>query len=160
VRTTAAHLIVRRFTDAMADANSGNSERLQASHTERFSILYSSLLKFHEGFVGNAFKVAGFQLLVIGWLLTSVTAQKTLSGSVLFRALAVAGLILASFLYGVISCRVWRLSNQIFEEMRKLQYMPESHYSDRLIRRITLSLFVSSNWLLTLVSCILAWFLR
>ena len=134
-------------------------EKKQATSEEIFQVLYNSLLKFHTGFVASAFQVTGFLLLIMGWILTSDTAQNTLENSVYLRSLAVTGLAMASVLYGVISFRVRWLSDQVYGELEQLAYMPSKCYSDRKIMPVTLFLFVSSNVLLTIVACLLIWLL-
>jgi len=138
----------------------GKNGHIQASDKEKFDLLYASLQKYHLGFIDSSFKVVGFLLLVMGWLLTSTAARTSLQENVYLSALAIAGLLVSGFVFTMSSMHVRKLSKQMFEELNMLKYMPENHYSDRFIRKRTLIIFTASIWGLVLVACALILFIH
>lgn len=138
--------------------NQDNFDPKQARDKECFTILHNNLIHFHEAFVSNSVKVSGFFLLIIGWISTSETAQQTLGRSELFRTLAVVILVLGAVMYTATCFRLWVLSNNVYGKLVELDYIPGHVFSDRLIRLVTLFLFVFSNLLLATTAALMTWF--
>jgi hypothetical protein len=128
----------------------------EADTKEQFDLLYGDLRSYHEAFVDGSIKVAGFQILVAGWLITSKDAREALHASFAGRLIGITALLLGSFVYTFIAVRVYIYSHHIFRLISKLGYMPPTHYEARVVKKITLVLFVCANLLLTLVACCLA----
>jgi hypothetical protein len=115
----------------------------------QFGVLYDSLSGYHQGFIDSAFRVTGFLLLVLGWLLTSKEAREYLGRDETARRLVSAGLTMAAAIYAFISYRVYLLSQQVFARLHLLAYVPGSTYEDHLLHPVTLVAFISANLLLT-----------
>jgi hypothetical protein len=128
----------------------------EADVKAQFELLYGGLRSYHETFVESSTKIAGFQILVAGWLITSRDAREALHASTMGRLIGITALVLGSFIYTLIAVRVFRYSHHIFGLMGKLGYMPSSHYETRLVKGATLAIFVCANLLLTLVTCCFA----
>jgi hypothetical protein len=99
--------------------------------------------------VDGAFKVTGFMVLVMGWLLTSKEARQVLASDPLVRKTAIAGLAAASLVYAYISVGVSGLSQRVFFELEKLKYVPSATYENHLIGTRTLIPWIVANVLLT-----------
>ena len=131
------------------------SKRSKATDEKKFDHLYDNLLKYHTVFIETSFKLAGLFLLVIGWLLTSKSAQASFQGSKWLSFMAIVGLIISGFVSNIGGHRVQTFSRNMFDELKKLNYMPEGYYSDRLIKKRTMFLYTSAIWILILSASVL-----
>ena len=117
--------LLKQNGDIMIERSSsqtdGGKEANRASHQEKFKLLYDSLLDLYNNFLTSAFSVSGFLLLVIGWLITSETAQCTLKEHSGLKYIGIIALLFAVVLYifsltesGTIRGRLsWSLRNLI-----------------------------------------------
>ena len=123
-----------------------------ATQKESFELLYEMLKAYYTGFLDSAFKVAGFYLLAIGWVITSHDARDALRTDDAARQMALIGATLGWLLYAVISVRVLGLSHQTFRLLTKVAYMDIHYVENHRIKRLTWLLFVggilSLSWLL------------
>jgi hypothetical protein len=99
----------------------------------QFEVLYESLKGYHVGYLDSAFKIAGFLVLMAGWLLTSRDARHFLATNAGGRRLLVSGLAFGALIYGVLSWRVYALSQQTLRELQKLDFMPAAYYAGHAI---------------------------
>ena len=127
---------------------------MPATDAEKFELLYDALRAYQTGFVDAAFRVAAFILLVLGWLITSGDARSFLHAHQEGRLTAIAALALAAGIYALTSWRVYRFSQRTGSSLAQLAFMPEEYYADRVLRTVTLVIFVTANVLLTAVACI------
>lgn len=88
-----------------------------ANAKEQFDLLYDSLANLHAGFVESAFKVTGFLLVVVGWIVTSTSARSAIGSSMPLVVLSTTALVLASCLYLLSSYRVMNLSQNVYDSL-------------------------------------------
>ena len=121
-----------------------------------FGLLYDSLKGYQSGFVDGGLKVTGFLLIVLGWLLTSKEARDYLARDVIGRTIAATSLIAASVMYASIAYRVYLRSQNVFAQLRRLNYLPVETYQDHVIQPFAVVMFILSNFGL---SCVITFFI-
>jgi hypothetical protein len=115
----------------------------------QFNVLYESLKDYHIGYIDSAFKIAGFLVLVAGWLITSKDARHLLATDPAGRRLLASGLMFGTVIYGFISWRVYVLSQRGFRKLNELNFMPAAYYEDHVIDVSTVVTFVLINAAMT-----------
>ena len=133
------------------------AEMETAPPKEVFDLLHMSLLKYHEGFVEGGYKVLGFLLLVLAWLLTSRSTQTLFSESVEARAIASVALLIGVVLYAEVATRMKAVSHELFAKLQELSYMGSDCYSDRRIDIRMLRSWVGAVLLLVVLEIALIW---
>lgn len=121
---------------------------------DQFALLYERLQFFHSSGLDSVFKVAGFLLLVTGWVLTSDNVRELLSRDPLVRWAAVATLIFAAATFTGITLRAVRQSEKIFRQLKDLGYMPTEHFEDLEVRFSTVAPFLVLDFVLTFALCV------
>ncbi len=130
-----------------------NSSHPEPSPKERFEFLYSSLCKHYSQILDIALKVTGFLLLVMGWLVTSQTAQESLNIFPSLRGVGIAAVLFTGLSFSLISVRLYKKSQKIAAQLQDLDYFPRDYYSDQVIERRNLTLFLLSDIVMTVVTC-------
>jgi hypothetical protein len=131
-----------------------------ADPKSQFELLYGDLRSLHETFVDGSAKMAGFQIVVLGWLITSQNVASALKANPSVCLIAVLAILVSGLIYVFISLKTYRASRQIFGLLCSISYMPQSHFQMRVIKRTTLSLFLAANLLVTFASCfVVVWYL-
>src|SRR5947207_1770276 len=96
----------------------------KATSKEQFDLLYANLKYYHDSSIDSVFKVAGFLIIVGGWLVTSKDARAFLASSILIRLTAVTVVLIIGAVYTQIAIRVMRNSQLTFNRLKKLAYIP------------------------------------
>lgn len=132
-----------------------------ADPKSQFELLYGDLRSLHEAFVDGSAKMVGFQIIVLGWLITSENVASALKANASVCLIAAAAILISGLVYVFISLKTYRASRQIFGLLCSIAYMPQSHFRMRVIKRTTLSLFLVANLLVTFASCfVVSWYLH
>jgi len=137
---------------------SNAAQKETAPPKEVFELLHDSLVKYHDGFVEGGYKVVGFLLLVLAWLLTSQSTQSLFSDSLEARAIASVALLIGVVLYVEVARRVKAVSHELYARLQELSYMRSDRYSDRRIDSKMLTSWVCAVSLLVLLEIALIWF--
>jgi hypothetical protein len=120
----------------------------ETDHEQRqFDVLFSTLRELQMGLLDSTAKVAGFLLLATGWLVTSERAR-TLMHDQSARYLAATALAGAFVLYGCASVKAFLISQKTLSLLKRLKFMPATHYESRAVDPLTLLIFVVSNFFL------------
>jgi len=110
------------------------TDNLQTSTPkERFDILYHSLERSYERFITSSVTVAGLVLVLIGWLLTSETAQKFFlcsTGATIVTVLLIGGLI---YIYTSSILNVFNVNHSLHKMIKTLCYIEEEYYEHHLL---------------------------
>jgi hypothetical protein len=117
----------------------------KATSKEQFDLLYANLKYYHDSSIDSVFKVAGFLIIVGGWLVTSKDARAFLASSILIRLTAVTVVLIIAAVYTLIAIRVMRNSQLTFNRLKKLAYIPAEHFQEVLIKPSIIIPFVSAN---------------
>jgi hypothetical protein len=125
-----------------------------ATVKEQFDLLYANLKHYHDSSIDSVFKVAGFLIIVGGWLVTSQDARAFLASSLLIRLTAVAVISVVGVVYVQLAVRVLRESQRTFEMLKRLSYMPTENFQQVVIRPSTILPFVLASTVISLALCI------
>ena len=104
---------------------------METDSKELFRHLHKELVDYQIRFVDLSFKSAGLIILVLGWLLTSATAQNVLAANTIGRAAVVVGVIIMNIAYVAVAVRMMHVMQQLAKQVDALEYMPRSYYSFR-----------------------------
>ena len=126
-----------------------------ATPKEQFDLLYGELKYYRDSAVDSVFKVAGFFLILGGWLVTSKDARAFLESSFPVRLAAVVVIVVIAAVYTLIAIRVMRHSQLAFDKLKKLAYMPTEHFQEVLIRPSTILPYVLTNAIISIATCVL-----
>jgi hypothetical protein len=130
----------------------------QTNHSEQeFVLLYETLCEIQKGLLDNTAKVAGFLLLVTGWLATVEGARKFLQSDKVAGYLAIVALTGAFAFYVCASMKAFMISKRTFAMLNKLQFMPTEYYETRRVDLTTLAIFVVGNLFLAVLAGCLVW---
>lgn len=124
---------------------------------EQFDILLGMQREFYSRFIDLAVKIAGFYLLVLGWILTSEDARGYLSGDDLARGTAVAVVLIAWIIYCCMAYRLYWLSNRTFMSLQSLPDVPAFLYDNYRVTRTTVGIFLVANLVVTYVVGFVLW---
>jgi hypothetical protein len=97
----------------------------------RFQHLYKELTEYQLRFVDLNVKGIGFNLLVLGWMLTSDSARRYLATSTPGRLAAIAGIAIMQFAFIFLDVRMGRVMRKLAHELEVLNYLPPSYYEHR-----------------------------
>src|SRR5262245_22418549 len=109
-----------------------------ADAKSQFELLYGDLRSLHETFVDGSAKMVGFQIIVLGWLITSESVASALKVNPAVCLIAAAAILISGLVYVIISLKTYRASKRIFGLLCSIAYMPQSHFQTRVIKRTTL----------------------
>jgi hypothetical protein len=121
---------------------------------EQFDLLYANIKYYRDSSIDSVFKVAGFLIVVGGWLVTSRDARAFLASNFLIRLTAVAVILVIAGVYMLIAIRVLRDSRRTFDRLEQLSYMPTENFQEVLIRPSTILPFVFANTMISLALCV------
>lgn len=124
---------------------------------DHFDVLFGMQREFYSRFVDLAVKIAGFYLLVLGWILTSEDARRYLSSDDLARGTAVAVVLIAWIIYCCMAYRLYWLSNQTFLSLQSLTDVPAFLYESYRVTRTTVGIFLVANLVVTYVVGFVLW---
>lgn len=105
----------------------------EANRKEKFDVLYKSLADYSDKFVGRFLSVLGFQLVGLGWLLTSAPAQTFFKESETGAILAIVLTLVIGFSFPPSILRVWNVHKTAFQRLQGLNYMPQEYYRQHLL---------------------------
>jgi hypothetical protein len=125
-----------------------------ASLKEQFDLLYANLKYYHDSSIDSAFKVAGFLIIVGGWLITSKDARAFLASSNLFRLTAVTVILVIAAFYTLIAMRVMWHSRLTFNRLKELEYIPTAQFQEMLIRPSVIIPFILVNSVISVAICL------
>ena len=125
-----------------------------ATPKEQFDLLYANLKYYRDSSIDSVFKVAGFLIVVGGWLVTSTDARVFLASNILFRLTAVVVIVVIAAVYTLIAIRVMRHSQLTFDRLTELAYMPTEHLQEVLIRPSSVLPFVLANAVISMAICL------
>lgn len=137
----------------MTDNSLGTAET--ASVDKRFDILHQALVEYQQRMISTGLSVAGFILVVIGWLVTSSNVQKLLHDKPRSRVEGAAILLLALIAYLMLSFRVLHAMRALKTTLDELRYMPEAYYGFRLPPPWAAVTFMMLNTMLATVTLLL-----
>ncbi len=127
-----------------------------AAEKGKFLILYGSYSRAYERFLENGFKALATFLVVLGWLLSSDTAQKFLAANAAMRWGAIALIVLAALFVVSTFRHVSRLSMSLRSKLDELAFLEPSFYEQYRITRLIYWSVVGQNLLLCLFAvCVL-----
>jgi len=113
-----------------------------------FDVLYASLKNYHDGTIEGTFKVVGFGLLILGWLVTSKEVRAFLRVASTIHTMGIVALVISGIVYSVISYRVFKLSHKVSATLEALDYHPRAVYGDRIMRASRVAIFAGCVWLI------------
>lgn len=116
-----------------------------AAPKERFELLYANLKYYRDSSIDSVFKVAGFLIIVAGWLVTSKDGRAFLASNLLTRIAAVTVILAIAVVYTAIAMRVMRHSRLTFDRLKQLDYMPVETFKEVLIEPYMIVPFVLIN---------------
>ena len=99
-----------------------------ASAKDKFDVLYKTLADYSDRFVGRFLSTLGFQLVVLGWLLTSESARNFFHSSRPGTIGTVAFAFMMGLSFPPSIGRVWKTHLRAAERLDKLGYMEKSFY--------------------------------
>jgi hypothetical protein len=117
----------------------------------QFIIQYQSLCDVQKALIDHTARIAGFPLLVIGWILTSDGARSYLSQERSTLHITVIVIVVVYFLVCCASWVAYRESKHIFHRMNELNFLPVKSYANRLITREIFTLYAAGNGVLALL---------
>ena len=141
----------------IVDGKALETSKGRAEPQEVFKLLYASLVKYHEGFVEGGYKVIGFLLLVLAWLLTSSSTQDLFGQSLAARGVATVALVVGVILFWVGARRAREASEALRKRLGSLDYMDPEAYEDRQIPSRMVTLWVAAVALLALLQLAVIW---
>jgi hypothetical protein len=97
----------------------------------RFDYLHKELLEYQLRFVELSFKSGGVIILVLGWLLTSSTAQSVIARNAIARSAVIIGIVIMVLAYVGMAVRMYRVMQRLAQQMDALEYLPQSYYRFR-----------------------------
>ena len=124
---------------------------------QEFDVLYATLREIQTSLLDSTAKVAGFLLLVTGWLVTSEGARKFLQSDKASKYLALISLAGAFAFYVCASGKAFQISQRTFVLLNQLQFMPPEYYELRRVDRFTLLIFVAGNFFLVVLAGYMVW---
>jgi hypothetical protein len=125
-----------------------------ATSKEQFDLLYANLKYYRDSAIDSVFKVAGFLIVVGGWLVTSKDARAFLASNFTVRLTAVVVIVVIAAVYTLITIRVMRHSQLTFDRLKELAYMPTEHFQEVLIRPSIMIPFVLANAIISIAFCL------
>jgi hypothetical protein len=126
----------------------------QATAKEKFDLLYTKLKYYHDSSIDSVFKVAGFLIILAGWIITSKDTRIFLKDNYLIKLTAIFVILIVALTYTLIAVRVMRRSKQVFNMLKELGYMPATHFQDLLVSPSIIVPFVITNIFLSLALCL------
>jgi len=136
------------------EAKLGNSGGRSATPKENFDLLYANLKYYRDSSIDSVFKVAGFLIVVGGWLATSKEARVFLVSNLPVRLTAVVLVVAIAAVYTLIAIRVMRHSQLTFDRLKELAYMPTEQFQELLIRPSTIMPYVLANAIISIGICL------
>ena len=109
-----------------------------ANSRYKFDMLHTFLSESQRGLVENTARVAGFLLIVAGWIATSDSAQKYFSAHHPSIYVTAAALGASFLLYVIASLTIYRYSSHVFSLMKQLNFLPPEYYEVRRVTRLLL----------------------
>ena len=128
----------------------------KAPERERHEYLSRMLKDYHDGLIDFAFKHGVLLTAILGWVVSSQTAQDFFRSAQEIRYVSIGTMLLYAAAH-VLWVRRWYLkSNRVFSELAKLNYMPVAYYETQRVTIFMASMFVVVH---VLVSCAVVLFL-
>jgi hypothetical protein len=124
---------------------------------DQFDILLEMQREFYSRFIDLAVKIAGFYLLVLGWILTSNDAREYLGDDELARGTAVAVVLIAWIIYCCMAYRLSWLSNRTFMSLQSLPDIPAFLYENYRVTRKTVGIFLIATLVVAYVVGFVLW---
>ena len=124
---------------------------------EIFALLHASFVKHREGLIQGGYKVVGFLLVVLGWLLTSASARTLFTDSPGAKLIASFALLLGVPFYAWDARRTMAISQELYVKLQELAYVKSDRYSDRLIDGKMVRHWVGAVSFLVLLEITLIW---
>ncbi len=118
----------------------------------RFNVLYGDLKDFHKGAFSGGFQATGFALIILGWLISSKTAQAFFAETPSRGYAAILAVILGSLIYVAATCRLYKMSTVTANLLDTLAFMPSAYYSERRISKFALFILCSANILMAVIT--------
>jgi hypothetical protein len=70
-------------------------------------------------------------ILVLGWLLTSSTAQTVIARNAIGRSAVIVGIAIMDIAYVAMAVRMYRVMQRLARQMDALDYLPKTYYRFR-----------------------------
>jgi hypothetical protein len=104
-----------------------------ATDKEKFDVLYKSLADYSDKFVGRLLSVMGFQLVGLGWVITSEPARKFFANSEVgaIGTIIISLALALSFVPSIY--RVWNSHKHALRLLLQLNYMSEEFYQQHVL---------------------------
>lgn len=96
-----------------------------------FDYLHKELVEYQLRFVDLSLKGAGMVILVLGWLLTSSTAQHVIARNAIGRSAVIVGITIMDIAYVAMAVRMYRVMQRLAQQMDALDYLPKTFYRFR-----------------------------
>ena len=106
-----------------------------ATDKEKFDVLYKSLADYSDKFVGRFLSVLGFQLVGLGWVLTSQPAREFFANSTTGTILTIVISIAIGLSFPPSILRVWNAHRHAYDFLVELNYMEESFFRQHVLPR-------------------------
>jgi hypothetical protein len=122
---------------------------------KRFDNLHASLVEYYERFISVGLSSVGFNLLVIGWVVSSASAQKffrTHPPAVVLGVIVLSGAALG---YVLLSLRICALLDKLKTQLKELNYMPKQYYEFRSPPLWSAATFIAMNAAAAVVAALL-----
>ena len=115
------------------------------SRQKQFDVLFSTLGNLQTGVMSGTSQVAGFLLVVIGWLATSEKALGLLPSHSPNRSMVAVALVAAFgfYVYGV--AIVYSRSQHTFKMLTRLDFMPSEYFKTNVLGLSELAVFIGGN---------------
>jgi hypothetical protein len=116
---------------------------------KRFDLLYDQLKATRSATIDGVFKATAALLVVGGWVATSESSRKVLSGDRVMRWLSALCILAYAVLYVFALSRAVRSSRQTARLLDSLNYIPCTDYESLVLSARTAIAFMSVNLLLS-----------
>lgn len=127
-----------------------------ATKKERNEILVCLLKEHYSGLIDFEFKHGGVLALIMGWLLSSDTARKTISNEQI-AAWGICGTVLMlTFFHALWVWRFYQRSEAVYKTIDNLGYIIISDVESRRIPRFTILSFILFHFITSICICTLA----
>ena len=135
---------------------SDSPERTQATPKERNDLLVDQLKEYYAGVIDFEFKHATVLTLIVGWLLSSETARKTLAADRVAAVGVCAVVLLLTAFHAVWVWRFYARSARAYARIVELKYVDTRDIESRRIPALTRWSYTLIHFVISVVICGLA----
>lgn len=127
----------------------------RATPKERNDVLVGLLKDHYAGLLDFEFKNTAALTLILGWVLSSDTARKTLAADQVAAAVVCAAILILTALHAVWVKTFFTRSRSVYERIVELNYIPVEDVENRRVSRLTRWTFTLFHFMVSVTICVL-----